>query len=309
MIKLFSGSNNSQLTSRVTKLSNIPLSASEVIRFEDSEVRVQIQEDVTNHTAIILESTSSPTDTSFMELFFFCDALKRGGAKKIIGIIPYFGYARQNIQHRPGEAISANVIIKFLETVGFDEVWTLDLHDEATSGIFSIVFKNLSALPILARYIKASLGKEKNIVIASPDQGGVERARIFGKSFFGKKESEIVVVEKERNLENIHESKAIDIHGEVKGKAVILVDDIVTSGGTLINAAELCLNKGAKRVVATFVHHDFSQKAPYKLQNSLIEKFFTTDTIFLKEDHKFPKLKEITIASIISEELKNSHHA
>lgn len=311
MFKLFSGTANPGLSNEVSALINKPLSSSEVIRFENSEVRVRIAEDVKNAITVVIQSTANPTDTHLMELFFFCDALKRQEARKVIGVLPYFGYARQDIQHREGECVSVNVLIRFFESIGFSKIYTVDLHDEATQGVFSIPFKNISSLPLLASRISEYIGKEhinpEEIAIVSPDQGGIERARKFEEYLFDRQNPSdipLVVIEKRRNLEKIHKSKALALYGNVKNKTVILVDDIVTSGGTLIHAAQLCLDNGATRVLSAIVHHDFSEKAPARIQESAIEKFFTTNTIALKEGQRFSKLEEISIAPLISQELK-----
>ena len=311
MIKLFSGTSNLELAKRVSKILQLPLSKAEITRFANSEVRVRIEEDVKDKTCVVIQSTSNPTDTNLMELFLFCDALRRSEAKKVIAVIPYFGYARQNIQHRVGECVSVNVIIRFLESIGFSKVYTIDLHDEATEGVFSIPFKNLTALPILAKRVKNYLEKKgikplpENIAIVSPDQGGIERARKFGKAFFETSNFPLAVVEKQRNLAKIHLSKAIGLYGDVKNKIAILVDDILTSGRTLINAAELCLSAGAKATLAAIVHHDFSKDAPEKLIHGPLEKIFTTDTIKLLENQTFEKLEEISIASLIADQIQN----
>lgn len=307
-MKLFSGTANSQLTKKVAEVLQITLSKCEVVTFANSEIRVTIQEEVKDEACVVIQPTSNPTDTHLMELLFFADALKREGARKILGVTPYFGYARQNIQHRKGEAVSANVVINFLEVVGFSKIILFDIHDEATLGIFNIPTTHLSALPLLAERIAEDLSNKQEVVVVSPDQAGVERTRVFGEAFFGKQPFDIVVVEKKRNLDVPHESEAISLHGDVKNKTVVLVDDIITSGKTTINAANLCIENGARNVLAAVTHHDFSEEAPKLIQNSKIEKFFTTDTILLKEDQKIPKLEEITTASIISEELKNSHY-
>jgi len=302
---IFSGTANPKLTDEVGKILKHPIAESEVVRFGNSEVRVRISNSIRNQIGVIIQSTSNPTDTNLMELFFFCDALRRCEAKKVVGIIPYFGYARQNIQHRPGECVSANVIIRFLESIGFYKIYTIDLHDQATEGVFSIPFKHLTAVPLLAQAIKKYLNSKvepENVAIISPDQGGIERSRRFAEAFFGKP-IDIGVIEKKRNLDKIHESGDLGLFGDVKNKTVILVDDIITSGGTLINAAELCLKKGAKNVIAAITHHDFSEKAPKKIQDSVIEKLFTTNTIVLKDDQKIPKLVEISIAPLIAQEL------
>jgi ribose-phosphate pyrophosphokinase len=306
-MKLFSGTANTKLSAEVSKLLKQPLAKSEVIRFDDSEVRVTIQEKVKDEACVIIQSTSNPTDTNLMELFFFADALKRMEAKRIIAFIPYFGYARQNREHRTGEAVSANVIIRFFETIGFNQVYTFDLHDEGTEGIFSIPFKNLSTFSILGREVAHYLKNNKNteeVAVVSPDQGGVERAQTFAENFFHSNKVDIAVIEKKRNLNTIHQSKALNLYGKVRNKTCIIVDDIITSGGTLVNAAEFCLKRGAKRVLACVVHHDFSSNSKARLSQSPIEKIFMSNTIALLPKQKFSILKEVSIAPLMVEEFK-----
>ncbi len=307
-MKLFSGTANPKLSTEVASLLKIPLAEAEVIRFANSEVRVRIIDKVKNETCVVIQPTSNPTDTNLMELFLFCDSLRRLEAKKVIGIIPYFGYARQDIQHRMGECVSANVVIRFLESIGFNKIYTIDLHDEATEGVFSIPFRNISTLKLLAQKTRDYLKEEitsKKVAIISPDQGGIERARKFGEYFFGTCDFPLVVMEKKRDLVRIHKSQTLSLYGDVRGKTAILVDDMVISGSTLEPAIKLCLERGAKRVIAAIAHHDFSTKAPKIIQDSPLERIFTTNTILLKEEFVFPKLKEISVASLISEELKS----
>lgn len=303
-MKLFSGTGNVKLSQEVSQLLNIPLSKAEIIRFANSEVKVSINESVKNEICVIIQPTANPTDTNIMELFFFADALKRNEAKKVVGVIPYFGYARQNIQHQIGECVSANVIVRFLEAIGFSKIYTIDLHDEATEGVFSIPFKNLSALPLLAEKIKKEFKNELNsIKIVSPDQGGIERARKFSTFLFNAEQS-IAVIEKIRDLNKPHISHSVALYGDVKNKIVILVDDILTSGRTLVNAAELCAKKGAKKIYAAIVHHDLSLNAYQFLNHSIIERIYTTNTIELKKENQCSKLQEVSIAAIIANELK-----
>ena len=307
MFKLFSGSANSKLSSEVSKLLNVPISKSEVTRFDNSEIRVTIQEKVKDEVCVIIQSTANPTDTHLMELFFYADALKRMEAKKIIAFVPYFGYARQNREHRVGESVSVNVVIRFIETIGFNQVYTFDLHDDGTEGIFSIPFKNISTFSILGREVAHYLKNNKNtedVAIVSPDQGGVERAQTFAENFFHTNNVDIAVIEKRRNLNKIHQSKALNLYGKVRNKTCIIVDDIITSGGTLVHAAEFCLKRGAKRVLACIVHHDFSPNAETILSKSPIEKIFMSNSISLKPEQKFLKLKEISIAPLIEKELR-----
>lgn len=306
-MKLFSGSANPVLSQKVAEVRRISLAKAEIVRFENSETRIHIEEEVKDEKCYVIQSTSNPADTHLMELFFFCDALRRQEAKKVIAIIPYFGYARQDVQHRPGECVSANVVIRFLESIGFSKVYVINLHDEATEGVFSIPFKNIDAFPILAAQIKKYIGtvSTKNVAVVSPDHGGVERARKFGDELFGHAEHTISVVEKRRDLQHIHQSIALDLYGDVTDKTVVLVDDMITSGGTLMHAAKLCLDRGATRVLTAVVHHDFGPKAPQLLQKSVIEKIFSTDTIELKQEQKFNKLVEVSVAKIINEVIKD----
>ena len=305
MIKLFSGSANPSLSEEVANLLNIPLSKAKIIRFTNSEVKITIEEKVKDSTCFVIQPTSNPTDTHLMELLFFADALKRNGAKKIIAVIPYFGYARQNREHLPGESVSVNVVIRILEYVGFNAIFTVSLHDEATEGIFSVTFKNIDGFFTLNEkvgfYLQKHYPNDKAIIV-SPDQGGVERAQTFAENFFHQKEVEIAVIEKKRNLEKIHQSKALNLFGEVRNKIVIVVDDIITSGGTLVHAAELCLKKGAKKVIAAVVHPDLSSEANKIIEKSPLEKIFVTNTIQLKE--KISKIEVVSCASIIAKTIK-----
>ena len=247
MLKLFSGTAHPKLTQEVASLLHIPVSKSEVVRFVNSEVRVRIIDSVKNKICVVIQPTSNPTDSNLLELFLFCDCLRRLEAKKVIGFIPYFGYARQDIQHRTGECVSVNVVIRFLEEIGFFKIYTIDLHNLATEGVFSIPFRNISAMQLLAQNIKKYLLKNKiiinidNIAIVSPDQGGIERARKFGKYLFNNDSFPLVVIEKKRDLEHVHQSKTLDLYGDVTAKVAILVDDMVISGSTLVPAAEICL--------------------------------------------------------------------
>lgn len=310
-LKIFSGTSNPQLSKEVAEKAGTSLAKVDVTRFKNSEVRVRIEEDVKHDTCVVIQSTSNPTDTNLMELYLMCDALRREEARRVIGVVPYFGYARQDIQHMPGECVSSNVVIRFMEAIGFHKIYTINLHDEATEGVFSIPFKNLDALPLLATEIREyfrAQGKEilpEKVAIVSPDQGGIERARKFGEAFFETEKFELAVTEKKRNLAHIHESKALDLYGDVEGKVAIIVDDVATSGSTLINAAQFCMESGATGVVAAIVHRDFAPDTAQRIQDSMIEAFFTTDSIALKEEYVFEKMQTVSVASLIGEEVKN----
>lgn len=304
MIKLFSGSAHPKLTEETAAILKIPVAKAEVTRFGNSEVKVTIHEDVRNSECIVIQPTSNPTDTHIIELAFFCDSLRRQEARRVIGVIPYFGYAKQNLQHREGECVSANVIVRFFESIGFSKIYTLDLHDEATAGVFSIPFRNLSAFQMLAEKVRDELPTDSTVVV-SPDQGAVEKVRSFGKIFYQTERFHEAVIEKLRDQDRPHIAKPLDLYGNVKDKNVVIVDDMVVSGSTLIPAAQLCLEKGAKKVYAAVVHHDFTPEAPQLIDSSPIERFFTTNTIPLREDQRFSKLEEVTIAPLIAEELQS----
>ena len=307
-MKLFSGSSHLPLAQEVASLIQLPLSKAEVLRFGNSEVKVTIQESVKNEDCVVIQPTTNPTDTHLIELAFFCDALRREEARKVIAVIPYFGYAKQNIQHRQGECVSVNVVVHLLEAVGFSKVYTCDIHDEATGGAFMIPFRNLSAFPYLATYVRTYFKKSgvdlSNVALVSPDQGAVEKVRIFGTEFFGSRTFSEVVIEKHRDQNIAHKAEPLALYGDVKGKTVIIVDDMVVSGSTLIPAIDLCLKKGAKAVYGAVVHHDFTTEAPKILESSKLLRFFTTNTIHLKKDQTFSKLDEVSIAPLLAKELK-----
>jgi len=305
MLKFFSGTSNETLAQNVAKRLGQELAKVEIVKFENSEIRVRIEEDVKNDTCVIIQSTSNPTNSNLMELFLMADALRREEAKRVIAVIPYFGYARQDLQHRPGECDSANVIIRFLESIGIQKVYTIALHDEATEGVFDIPFKNLSPFPAMAKEIKSYLEAKnvetspEHIAIVSPDQGGIERARKFGEVLFGHSNFDLAVAEKRRDLEHMHQSKALKLYGDVKNKVTIIVDDVATSGRTLIHAADFALELGAVSVMACIVHRDFAVDTAQKLQASALEAFFTTDTIALKEEYRFEKMREVKVGELI----------
>lgn len=306
-MKLFSGTSNPTLAEKVAKLLDVPVSESEVVRFENSEVRVRVCEDVQEETCVVIQSISNPTDTNLMELFLFCDALRREQAKKVIVVMPYLGYARQNIQHRSGEAVSMHVVIRLLEALGVTRVVTCDIHDEGSMGIFSIPMTHISTLPLLAERVKADMEGEldpDHVAIVSPDQGGIERARTFGTSFFGTNSFDLTVIEKSRDPNRIHTSRAVALFGDVKDKKVIIVDDVTTSGGTLIHAAQSCLDAGATNAIAAIAHHDLGPSAPAKIEASVLEAVYSTNTITLTPETTFKSLVELDIASVVAESLR-----
>lgn len=303
----FYGSSNEKLALEVAQKANIPVGKMEITRFDDSEIKPRILSNVRDQNIIVFQSTSNPVNESLMELFLIVDALKRSSAAKITAVIPYYGYARQNQQHLPGEPVSAHVISKFIETIGIDELTTVEFHEDQITGFFSIPLNHLSALPILANAVvnylkvKAPLDPSQFAVI-SPDQGGVERTRLFAQHVGL---SQIVVVEKKRNLEQKHVTELVQVSGEsVKGKTAIIPDDVIVSGGTVLHAADAILKQGAKRVILAVTHADFIKGSSEKLQNSKVEKVFVTDTIELPDENIFPKLSVISVSSLLADCIK-----
>ena len=297
----FAGSASPQLTHTLAQKHGGRVGKSTLSHFGNSEIKVRIEEPVKGQSCTVVQSLVNPTNDRVMELAFYLDALKREGAGEVQVIIPYLGYARQNIQHLPGECVSAHVIISLIESFAVQAVTTIDIHDEATAGIFTVPFKNSSALPLMARQVKKTLNPETTLV-GSPDQGGIERARSFAQTFYeGYEPHELFTVEKKRNLSGIHEIVAVELYGNVEGKDVLLVDDVATSGGTIIHAAQLCRQKGARSVSAAVVHPDFAPGVVEKLQASLFAGFYTTDTI--EEANKtlsgYPVFHQISIHGLL----------
>jgi len=306
-MKLFSGSSNVPLAEGIAKELGISLSDSKITHFSNSETKVQILEDVRDEICVVVQTTSNPTDTHLMELFLFCDALRRQEARKVIGIIPFFGYARQDMQHFEGESVSAHMVIRFLETVGFSKIYTIDLHNEATSAVFSIPFKNMTGMRVLAQYTAKHFKEKgidlKDVSLLIPDQGGIEQGRFFGEELFGNNEFPMAVIEKKRTGETV---QSFGIHGDIKGKHVVVVDDMIVTGGTIISAVE-SLKKSytieSLTVVAT--HHDFVKGAPEKLQSSIIDTIIASNSIQLNPSITLPKLQEVSLAPLIADELRH----
>ncbi|GIW63257.1 MAG: ribose-phosphate pyrophosphokinase [Patescibacteria group bacterium] len=308
---IISGSANYQLAKETAELLKADCLQAETTKFADTEFKVRINQRMYNQTAVVIQSISRPASETLLELLLIIDSLKRQEAKEIIVVIPYFGFSRQNIEHLKGESVSFNLIANILQNLNLSRVITCELHDEASSGVFSIPFTNLNVFDELSEAIKNYLDQinittsATNITIVSPDQGGLERARKFGEIFFNSDNFNLAVTEKKRNLQGIHDSKAVEIYGSVENKLCLIVDDVSTSAGTLINSAELCLKYKASKILAVIVHKDFTQEAVEKINNSKIEKIFTTNTI-TRTDLKEPdKIATISVASKLAEILQD----
>lgn len=294
---VFSGNSNPKLSRQIASMLNLSLGKAEIVRFADSECRVRIKEDVSGKIVFIIQTLSNPVDQNLMEFLLLGDAVKRGEPNKIIGVVPYHGYARQDKVHREGECLSAQVVAKLIETVGYDKLITCELHSEAVLGFFKIPVVHLPGLSIFEEEIK----KLKNdIVVVAPDAGGAKRAQKFAEGIG----APLSMIEKKRNLDKLHQIESMRVVGEVSGKVAVIVDDIIVSGGTLVNAAYKLKEKGAKKVIAAATHADFVGGSDKVLSDSPLDQVFVSDSIPILEEMRFDKLKVFSIVSDIASSMK-----
>ncbi|MBN8911671.1 MAG: ribose-phosphate pyrophosphokinase [Rhizobiales bacterium] len=271
-MKIVAGNSNRPLADAIAKYLKLPPAKSQVKRFADMEVFVEIQENVRGQDAFVIQSTSFPANDNLMELLILIDALKRSSARRITAVIPYYGYARQDRKPGPRTPISAKLVANLIERAGANRVLTVDLHAGQIQGFFDIPTDNLFAAPVMVRDIEEQYGTE-NLVVVSPDVGGVVRARALAKRI----DVPIAICDKRR--ERPGESEVMNVIGDVDGKRCILIDDIVDSGGTLVNAAEALLAKGATEVNAYITHGVLSGGAVSRIQNSRLKSLVITDSI------------------------------
>ncbi|TQR34574.1 ribose-phosphate pyrophosphokinase [Campylobacter sp. MIT 99-7217] len=296
--KIFSGSANIEFAKLISKYLSLPLSDAGIKRFSDGEISVQIDESVRGKDVFIIQSTCVPTNDNLMELLILTDALKRSSASSITAIIPYFGYARQDRKSTPRVPITAKLVANLIQTAGIDRVATIDLHAGQIQGFFDIPVDNLYGSIIFNDYIRAKNFKDP--IIASPDIGGIARARSVAKSF----DLDIVIVDKRR--ERANESEVMNIIGNVKDKDVILVDDIIDTAGTITKAAEVFKEKGAKSVMACCTHAVLSGPAYERISSGALDELVVTDTIPLKQEHS--KIKVLSVAPIFGEVIRRVYH-
>ncbi|MCA6069644.1 MAG: ribose-phosphate pyrophosphokinase [Endomicrobium sp.] len=291
-LKIITGNANIDLAKQITKELGVELSGATVSRFSDGEVQVKIVDNVRGMDCYIIQPTSSPVNENLMELLIIADALKRASAKRITAVVPYYGYARQDKKSEPRVPITARLVANLFATAGITRVLTMDLHAGQVQGFFDVPVDHLYSTPVLLNYFKEK--KLNDIVIVSPDAGGVERARAFAKHF----NADLVIVDKRRPRPN--EASIMNIIGEVKDKACIILDDLVDTAGTLAKVADVIKAKGAARVFAAASHGVLSGNAKQRIQSSSIEELAITDSIPLLKDGPIDKIHVLSIAPIFA---------
>jgi ribose-phosphate pyrophosphokinase len=298
-LKIFTGNSNIDLVEKIARDLGCPIGNSVVKNFSDGEINVEIHESVRGMDVFVIQSVCHPVNTNLMELLILIDALKRASAERITAVLPYYGYARQDRKVLPRAPISAKLIADLITTAGASRILTVDLHAGQIQGFFNIPVDHLFAAPVLLDHLKSL---KDNLVIVSPDAGGVERARAFAKRL----DASLAIIDKRRDAPNI--SQVMNIIGDVSGLVAILVDDIVDTGGTLTRAAQALMEKGAIAVHACCTHAVLSGRSVENIQNSPIREMIVTDTIPLKKEaQECPKVKVLSISGVLAEAILRIH--
>lgn len=293
-IKVLSGNANRELVTKICKELGVKMVTSEVNHFSDGEINVSISETVRGADVYIIQPTCTPVNDNLMEVLILIDACKRASAGRINAVIPYYGYARQDRKTKAREPITAKLVANLIQVAGADRVVSMDLHAGQIQGYFDIPVDHLSAVPILANYFKGFIDKET--VIVSPDLGGVTRARSFANIL----DLPIAIIEKRRPKANV--SEVMNVIGDISGKNVILVDDIADTAGTIVKAASVLKDFGAKKVYGCATHGVLSGPAIERIMNSELEKFIITDTIPLNK--QIDKIEIVSVAPLLAESIR-----
>ncbi|MFL2888112.1 MAG: phosphoribosylpyrophosphate synthetase [Pelagibacterales bacterium MED-G40] len=297
-MKILSGTSNNKLSKDISKKLKSKLVNTNIKRFADGEIYIEINENIRGNSVFVIQSTSTPVNDNLMELLLCLDALKRSSAKNITAVIPYFGYARQDRKVAPRTSISAKVVSNLISMAGADRVVTVDLHAGQIQGFFDIPVDNLFTTPLFARFIKKSF-KNKKLICVSPDVGGVQRTR----GLATKLKTDLAIIDKRRPKPG--KSQVMNLIGDVRGKSCLIVDDIIDSGGTIVNAAEVLKKRGATEIYVFITHGVLSGDATRKIQNSKIKKLFITDTIDNSNKIKNNnKIEVLSISSLMAEAIK-----
>ena len=296
---IFTGNSNPVLAKKICEYLSLPLGAAEVKTFSDGEIQIEITENVRSKDVFVLQSTCSPVNDNLVELLLMIDAFKRSSARRITVVIPYFGYARQDKKVAPRVPISAKLVADMITLAGANRVITMDLHAGQIQGFFNIPVDNLFAAPVLIDYIRNNFRDE--LVIVSPDAGGVERARAFAKRL----NVDLAIIDKRRDAPN--QAKAMAVIGDVTDKVAVILDDMTDTAGTLTEAAEAIMHAGAREIHACCAHAVLSGPGIDRISNSVLKSLVVTDTIPLKENAAAcDKIKVLTISQLVGEAIIRS---
>ena len=299
--EIFTGNSNPQLAKEICDYLELPSGKIEVGRFSDGEVSVKIEENVRGRDVFIVQSVCAPVNESLVELLVMVDAARRASAKRITAVLPYYGYARQDWKERPRVPITAKLVANLITAAGANRVLTMDLHTPQIQGFFDIPLDHLFAAPVLIKYFQEL--NLSNLVVVAPDVGSIKTARAFAKRLH----AALAVVDKRRNSPNSVE--VMHLIGEVQGKDVVIVDDLVASGGTLCEAADALKENGARNIYASITHGVLSGNAIENIANSSLEKLIITDTIPLTKEKELKKIEVLSVASLLGEAIRCIHLA
>lgn len=299
-LAIFAGNSNPALVEKICNYLDLPLGGAKVKTFSDGEIQIEIYENVRAKDIFVIQSTCSPVNDNLVELLLMIDAFRRSSARRITVVMPYFGYARQDKKVAPRVPISAKLVADLLTIAGTNRLITLDLHAGQIQGFFNIPVDNLFSAPVIIDYIKTHFND--NLVIISPDTGGAERARAFAKRL----DAGLAIIDKRRDAPN--QSEAMAVVGDVTGKVAVILDDMVDTAGTLVNAATAVMNEGAKVVHACCAHPVLSGPAIGRIQDSVLSTLIVTDTIPLSNKAAAcKKIKLLTISELIGESIIRSY--
>jgi ribose-phosphate pyrophosphokinase len=301
-IKLFAGAASRDLTKKISAAIGVPVSKSTITRFADGELKVKLEENIRGRDVFIVQSTHPPAE-HILELLLFLDAAKRASAARVTAVVPYFGYARQDRKDEPRVPISAKLIADLLASSGANRVLTMDLHAEQIQGFFDIPVDHLYAAPVFIDYYKKF--EMKRLIVVAPDTGSVKRARAFARRL--DKDIPIAIVDKRRTGPN--KSMVANIIGDVKGRIALIYDDMLDTGGTMVDAAEAIREKGAKAVYTCVVHPLLSGSAPERTMKSCIKELVVTDTIPLSPEKKVKKVKILSVAGLLGKAIMRIHRS
>lgn len=298
-LKIFCGNANRPLAQEIGDYLGVPLGEAKIKRFQDGEINLAIDESVRGADVYIVQPTCAPTNDNIMELLIMIDAIRRASARRITAVMPYYGYARQERKSRARDPITAKLMANIITSAGADRVVSMDLHAPAIQGFFDIPVDHLPGVPILAEYFRDK-GLE-NLCVVSPDLGGVQRARNLAERIG----ASIAIIDKRRPEPNV--SEIMNVIGELKGKTVIMIDDIIDTAGTITQGGQALLDRGAKDVYACCTHPVLSGPAIERLENSCIRELVVTNTIPLGEEKMIPKIKVLSVAPLLGEAIVRIH--